>query len=293
MSGDSGSIELAPWVERIKARRQDIRENSPREVSALMFASRVLSGPRRVRKALRGEKQRPNELQLPWIPAFSGLTPRPFHDASNFPWARALEASVETIRDELHQVLRDFRRAVYDSDRNIKTWKTFYFYLHGKPVEKNLNACPTTRSLLQQIPLNGLHVCFSAIEPGGFLQPHTGPTNASLTAHLGLEGCGGSAIWVAGERRPYVEGKVLVFDDSFVHWVEHTGDKVRYTLMVTFWHPVNALERTLLGTLLKWAPDSFRDNKPNPLDRDEGPRPQSDAAPTPQAKSNGSGASAG
>src|SRR5262245_52049926 len=81
MSG-SATVELAPWLERIKARRQDIREElAPREVGALMFASRVLSGPRRLRKALRGEKPQPHELQLPWIPAFAGLAAQPFHDA--------------------------------------------------------------------------------------------------------------------------------------------------------------------------------------------------------------------
>jgi Aspartyl/Asparaginyl beta-hydroxylase len=268
---NSGTVEIAPWVERIKARRQLIREEiAPRAVNFLMFASSVLSAPRRAVKALRGEKQQPAELQLPWLPAFSGLQPQPFHDPGKFPWVRALEASAADIRNELHKVQRDFGRAAYDSDRNVKTWKTFYFYLNGKPVEKHLDACPITKALLQQIPLNRLHVCFSAIEPGGMLQPHTGPTNASLTAHLGLEGCEGSAIWVAGEKRPYVEGKVLIFDDSFVHWVEHTGKQVRYTLMVTFWHPdMNGLERALVATLLKRAPDDVFDHKPNPLDRKE------------------------
>ena len=263
------AAELAPWIERIKARREIIRDEiAPREVKMLMSAAQVLSAPRRALKAMRGTTQKPNEYQLPWIPAFPGLAAQPFHDTAQFPWARALEESVGDICDELHQVQRDFGRAAYDSDRNVKTWKTFYFYLNGKPVEEHLNACPRTKALLARIPLNGLHVCYSAIEPGGVLQPHTGPTNASLTAHLGLEGCEGSAIWVAGERRPYVEGKVLVFDDSFVHWVEHTGDKVRYTLMVTFWHPdTNGLERKLLAALLKKAPDDVFDHKPNPLDR--------------------------
>ncbi len=57
-------------------------------------------------------------------------------------------------------------------------------------------------------------------------------------------------------------------DDSFVHWVEDTGLKVRYTLMVTFWHPeMNMLERALLATVLKRAPDDVFDHKPNPRDR--------------------------
>jgi len=261
--------ELAPWVERIKARRALVRQEiAPREVTLLMAASRVLSAPRRALKALRGVKETQSEMQLPWIPAFAGLAPQPFHDPGQFPWVRALEASVDDIRNELHQVQRDFGRAAYDSDRNVKTWKTFYFYLNGRPVAEHLDACPKTKALLGQIPLNGLHVCFSAIEPGGVLQPHTGLTNASLTAHLGLEGCEGSAIWVAGEKRPYVERKVLVFDDSFVHWVEHTGRQVRYTLMVTFWHPdMNVFERAVLATVIKRAPSDVFDYKPNPLDK--------------------------
>jgi aspartyl/asparaginyl beta-hydroxylase (cupin superfamily) len=263
------AVELAPWVERIKARRSLVKEEiAPREVNLLMLASQVLSAPRRLRKALMGVKQNHSDMQLPWIPAFAGLESRAFHDISRFAWARALEESVDEIRNELHQVQRDFGRAAYDSDRNVKTWKTFYFYLNGKPVKEHLDACPRTKELLSRIPINGLHVCFSAIQPGGVLQPHTGPMNASLTAHLGLEGCEGSAIWVAGEKRPYVEGKVLVFDDSYVHWVEHTGAQVRYTLMVTFWHPdLNAVERSLLAAMLRKAPDDVFDHKPNPLDK--------------------------
>ncbi len=264
------SVDVAPWIERIKARRSLIKSDAGIGANVLDLTSKVLSAPRRARKALQGVKTESPEMQLPWIPAWAGLAARPFHDSRDFPWARALEESVDDIRKELHQVQREreFGRAAYDSDRNVKTWKTFYFYLNGKPVEEHLNACPKTKALLSRIPVNGLHVCYSCIEPGGLLQPHTGPTTVSLTAHLGLEGCEGTAIWVAGEKRPYVEGKVLVFDDSFVHWVEHLGNQVRYTLMVTFWHPeLNAVERGLIGTLLKSAPEGMFDHKPNPLDQ--------------------------
>ena len=269
---DMTAVELAPWVERVKARRSLVKQEiAPREINLLTTAMRVLSAPRRLRKALMGVKPNHNEMQLPWLPAFPGLESRPFHDTNRFAWARDLEASVAEIRNELHQVQRDFGRAAYDSDRNVKTWKTFYFYLNGRPVKEHLDACPRTKELLSRIPVNGLHVCFSAIQPGGVLQPHTGPMNAGLTAHLGLEGCEGSAIWVAGEKRPYVEGKVLVFDDSFVHWVEHTGSQVRYTLMVTFWHPdMNFLERAMVAQVLKKAPDDVFDHKPNPLDKPNG-----------------------
>jgi len=261
------NVELGPWVERIKARRRLVKSDAWLGLGLLDLASRALSAPRRARKTIRGVKPASPALQLPWIPTWFGLTARPFHDPEAFPWVPALEGAVDDIRGELHQVQRDFVRAAYDSDRNAKIWKTFYFYLNGKPVEKNLDACPVTKALLQRIPTNGLHVCFSAIEPGGFLQPHTGPSNVSLTAHLGLEGCEGTAIWVAGERRPYRDGKVLVFDDSFVHWVEHLGHQVRFTLMITVWHPeLNGIERGLIAGLLRRAPDDLFDQRPNPLD---------------------------
>jgi len=45
-------------------------------------------------------------------------------------------------------------------------------------------------------------------------------------------------------------------DDSLVHWVEHAGSRVRYTLMVTFWHPdLNAFERSFLGLALRTGGD--------------------------------------
>ena len=45
---------------------------------------------------------------------------------------------------------------------------------------------------------------------------------------------------------------MLVFDDSFVHWVENNGTAVRYTLMITFWHPdLTWIERLFLSRVLR------------------------------------------
>jgi aspartyl/asparaginyl beta-hydroxylase (cupin superfamily) len=149
-------------------------------------------------------------------------------------------------------VRASFVRARYDSALNAKPWNTFYFFLQGRPVRENLAACPFTAAVLREIPHNGFHVCFSAIAPGGGLHPHTGPTNASLTAHLGLTDCAGARLWVAGESAEYRDGDVLVFDDSFVHCVDHDGGGLRCTLMITFWHPeLTALERAFFRRVVQ------------------------------------------
>ena len=102
------------------------------------------------------------------------------------------------------------------------------------------------------MPINGAHVCFSAIQPGSGLNPHVGPSNTSLTAHLGLANCEGAKLFVADQALDYRDGEVLVFDDTFLHWVEHKGTKTRFTLMVTFWHPdLSPIERGFLRAVTK------------------------------------------
>ena len=58
-----------------------------------------------------------------------------------------------------------------------------------------------------------------------------------LTCHLGLNVPDGAHITVAGEQRTWSEGRVLVLDDSFVHWVNNTAATDRYILLFHVWHP--------------------------------------------------------
>ena len=47
---------------------------------------------------------------------------------------------------------------------------------------------------------------------------------------------------------------MIVFDDTFLHWVEHKGTETRFTLMVTFFHPdLSAIERWFVREMTKFA----------------------------------------
>jgi len=242
------SQALAPWLPGIAARGTVFRRKiGPQNVWLLATAAQGLSLPRRLWAPARQTGSAELALQLPWLPAWPALTTKPIHCVSDFNWTRVLSQATAEIRAELRQVRASFRRARYDSKHNSKPWQTYYFYLHGRPIKEHLAACPRTSEILAEIPHNAFHVCFSAIEPGGALHPHTGPTNTSLTAHLGLLNCRGSTLHVADQAREFKDDEVLIFDDSFVHWVENRGDDIRYTLMITVWHPdLNAAERALL-----------------------------------------------
>jgi aspartyl/asparaginyl beta-hydroxylase (cupin superfamily) len=251
---------LEAWLPRIQQANREVRaQEGPFAYAAFALACGLLAAPRVVRKALRDRSAaafaRP-ELQWPWLPRWPGLDARPLHNSTSHPWTQILRQASTDIRAELLEVCDSFGRARYDSEFNAKPWRTYYFYLHGRAVPGHLAACPRTREALEHVPHNGLHVCFSALEPQGSLHPHTGPTNASLTAHLGLLNCAGTSLWVAGEMAPYRDDDVLVFDDSFVHWVDNTSTERRYTLMITFWHPeLNALERQMLFRAIRIAAD--------------------------------------
>lgn len=248
---------LDPWLAKIRAGNAAFREQAgATRLGLFSAASHVLAAPRTLSKTFSKKAHSgPPELQIPWLPQWPSLTARPLHDRRQHPWAERVMQACPDIKRELAAVCGSFSRARYDSHHNEKPWTTFYFYFQGRPVRENLSACPRTAELLRQIPHNGFHVCFSAIEPGGSLHPHTGPTNASLTAHLGLANCAGARLWVAGRTADYRDDDILVFDDSFVHWVENNGSGMRYTLMITFWHPELSLaERAFLRQVIRAAP---------------------------------------
>jgi len=246
---------LDEWLTTIRTENAIFRaKTGVVRLAIFCMISWLLAVPRRLIKALRGDGwgSSMHEYQLPWLPPLPALKAMAIHDVRDHPWTQRLKEARPEIEEELANVLRSFSLARYDSDFNPKRWTTYYFHLLGRPVREHLAACPRTAQLLRQVPHNGFHVCFSAIEPGGSLHPHSGPTNASLVAHLGLDGCAGARICVAGESMEYRDGEVLVFDDSFVHRVEHAGTRMRYTLMITFWHPeLTWLERGFLRQVVR------------------------------------------
>lgn len=83
----------------------------------------------------------------------------------------------------------------------------------------------------------------SSLDPGAHLRPHTGPTNRRWSLHLGLDVAEADEarleLLVGGERRerPWRQGSVVLFDDSFEHEVRHGGDARRVVLDLSVPHP--------------------------------------------------------
>jgi aspartyl/asparaginyl beta-hydroxylase (cupin superfamily) len=229
----------------------------------------------RVRDAMamaNGEKQL--FLQEPTNFYFPGLPQTQFYEREAFDWVPALEAQTPAIRGELEAVLaetHDFPPYVDDDEnrpskihglvRN-RDWGAFHL-LRGERVEPNASMCPATIAALKAVPqpvISGRSpmALFSLLKPGTHIFPHNGMLNTRLICHLPLivpEGC---RFRVGNEIRPWEEGKLLIFDDSFEHEAWNDGTSRRLVLLFEIWRPeIRENERAALTTLFE-AIDEFQ-----------------------------------
>jgi len=171
-----------------------------------------------------------------------GVPAKPYYDSTDFAFTHRLEERYREVRGELQRLLDDQKdrfQAYSGGHGHVQPgWNNFYFYLFGKRVDDNCALCPKTAELLDSIPrLEKTMAMFAALNPHSELPPHTGPANGILRVHLPLlvpENC---TLTVAHQDRCWKEGKVLIFDDSFIHHVRNDSTRVRVVLFFSVFHP--------------------------------------------------------
>jgi aspartate beta-hydroxylase len=207
-------------------------------------------------------RQRPTFLFVPGLPA------SPYLDRALFPWVGALEAETADVQAELGRLLPDSRgrERVFDTpaleQANLRgtgsapSWTGYYFYRYGLRREDNCGACPHTARALESIPLSrvrahGPEVLFSVFTPGTHLLPHRGVTNTRLVGHLPLvipENC---ALNVGGEQHAWVEGRTVIFDDTYEHEAWNRSSSIRVVLIFDIWNPyLTEVERLAFADLI-------------------------------------------
>lgn len=170
----------------------------------------------------------------------------------DLPVAAFLEANYHTIRGELDAILASDAFGGLDAiTRNAETqfgprgddWMTAYMFRKGEAIPSVCAHAPKTCALLATrheiagCKLGGSGAGFLRMRPGGRLKPHFG--NAPrLSVHLGLIVPEGEIrMQVGHETVRWQEGKVLVFDDTFIHQVVHNGVEPRYVMNLWMCHP--------------------------------------------------------
>jgi aspartate beta-hydroxylase len=178
-------------------------------------------------------------LQRP-VNYFPGLSARPVHAASDFPWMSNFTDNFEEVRGELLDYSNKLTLEVQPQGLTDQgRWSVLYFYSRGRPVEETMRACPRTSKLLDVIPGAGEagHIYLSVLRGGTHIKRHFGPINTRLRCHLPFIVPEGARIRVGEEMHEWREGEFLVFDDSFDHEVWNDSDQERIVLIMDFWHP--------------------------------------------------------
>lgn len=232
---------------------------------------------RRVEKALRGwlrefdatpadPRQRPRFLYFPDLPATA------YHDPMLQPWAPQLLDAFADIRAEaiavtrLERELPDFvsppkdgpADAYVDGDGPEPAWKAFFFYRHGQRFDANHERAPRTSAVLESIELCRIRdeapeILFSVLRPGSRIKPHHGVSNVRLVTHLPLVVPPGCALRVVDHGdHEWQEGRLMMFDDTYLHEAWNRSDRTRLILLMDCWNPyLDAAEREAVKTLVQ------------------------------------------
>lgn len=195
--------------------------------------------------------QRPKFLYIP------GLPDQGYEDPYLQPWAHDLADGFGVLRAEASELLQqdtDFqsflglkpgqRNTDYvDGPGPLPAWDAFFFYRHGQRFSENHARCPRSSELLESLTLcrvenQAPEVCFSVLRPGSIIKPHHGVTNSRLVMHLPLIVPTGCALNIVGVgEHAWREGKLMMFDDTFLHEAWNHSDQSRVILLMDCWNP--------------------------------------------------------
>ncbi|MGA1728868.1 MAG: aspartyl/asparaginyl beta-hydroxylase domain-containing protein, partial [Steroidobacteraceae bacterium] len=209
--------------------------------------------------------------QQPRMFYYPGLPQLQFYEREQFDWVPQVEAATSGIRAELQRVMQEparFSPYVRSGDSTIgrddqgladnSAWSALYLWEHSRLVTENAPLFPDTLAALDlapmpHIPRQAPMALFSKLAPRTRIPPHTGLLNTRLICHLPLvvpPDCG--ALRVGNEARPWVEGEMLIFDDSIEHEAWNDSDQERVVLLFEVWRPeISAEERAMLTVLLR------------------------------------------
>ena len=260
--------DLRQRADRAYAFLQQAEDRFQKELDAVLASRGVATLPPRFAQALAiASGKQPVYLQEPTNFYYPGLPQAPWYDPAQFAWTAKFEAAVPEMRAEIEAVLAGEQGlepyVQADEDRasrghsllNDERWSAFHLYKQGERVEENASRCPRIMELLELPPIPRIArrspmALISILKPGTHIPPHNGMLNTRLICHVPLVVPAGCRLRVGAETREVVEGKAMIFDDSFEHEAWNDGDPARAVLLFEIWRPeLDEAERTALTAM--------------------------------------------
>lgn len=188
----------------------------------------------------RFERTPENPLQQPdfYCP---GLRAQPWHNADDCAWIKIIEENADVIIDTYQQVERDMSGLHPENNKLADggSWNSLFFYRAGQCFQESFVKYPKLGALINSIKGTDTagSVYYARLTPGAKIKPHYGPHNYRLRTHMGIKVPKNTFIEVGDVRKTWKVGKCIVFDDSFLHYVENNSDEERIVFILDVWHP--------------------------------------------------------
>lgn len=176
---------------------------------------------------------------------------KPYSDLADFPELAPIQENWETIRDEALSVYeQQYFDKTTDKDNAAHYdigfqsfykygWSKFYITWYGYTHASARRLCPRTAEILERVPgVNG--AMLTILPPGGKLTRHLDPLACSLRYHLGLKTPNDDRCYINVDGRPHAwrDGEAILFDETFIHFVENETDQPRLILMCDVERPL-------------------------------------------------------
>ena len=177
-----------------------------------------------------------------------------FANLTDFPELAEIQANWKTIQKEALDVYnQEYFDRTTDKDNashydlGFRTfykygWSKFYITWYGYTHKSSQRLMPETVKLLENIPtVNG--AMLTTLPPGGKLTRHLDPLACSLRYHLGLKTPDDDRCFinVDGQTYSWRDGEAMLFDETYIHFVENQTDKPRLILMCDVERPMGVM----------------------------------------------------
>lgn len=182
---------------------------------------------------------------------FPGRPTRPIWDTQKVAVGRFLEENHHVFKADLEAILADPRGLYRELQRldpqreHLATpggWETVRIVRYHHWYDLFCEMAPRTCELIKTRPeinkCQFMNVNYVKLNPGTHLKPHFG-NGPRLSAHLSVIAPEPlrAGMSVASERVLWMEGRAVIFDDTYPHCVSHWGVQPRYVMLVWFCHP--------------------------------------------------------
>lgn len=215
--------------------------------------------------------QSPSKFFFPELPHIQ------FYDHRDFSWSEGVIEQADVIREELAALVS--ANAVFDPyvkhHANVpklsemgrqligKTdWSAYHLWQDGEAKADHMAHCPKTLEILKAAPIPKIptvspSVLFSKLDATSDIPPHSGICNTRLICHLPLINPPGCWLRVGNQVREWIDGEMLIFDDSIEHEAKNPTGENRTVLIFDVWRPELTEEERALVEVIFGAVASY------------------------------------